>query len=285
MSTGQVQVQGKTFDIGVVGNSNDYTRNYTGLHTSLQYRIEQRLNLGAAWTWSHTLGDFVGETYNNGPGSGQNNVYGEYKDPTWFNPKGDLPTDQRHRVRAWASWDMPYIPASIGALNLSGIFSWNTGAPYGAVGAVRSYLSVTNPGYAGRPSSVTYYYTARDAFRTDTLMSTDLAMTFSTKIGGLVELFVQPQVTNVFNCQRGRPTNSSSGDLALDATVRTAVSPGPGNTFQNFNPFTTVPVQRPHNDTTVTSANWDYGPNFGAKRNVNDYQLPRQFFVSVGLRF
>ncbi len=290
-STGTVQDPlGNKFDLGLVGNSNAYTRNYTGLHTSFQYRVGPRVNLGGSWTWSHTLGDFVGETYNNGPGfaapaAGNPSVYPEYKDAVWNNPKGDLPTDQRHRVRVFASWDLPFIPERIGVLSLSAIQSYDTGVPYGAVGAVRSYLAVTNPGYITRPSSVTYYYTARDAFRTDTVKSTDLALNFSTKIAGLVEIFIQPQVLNLFNNHGGLPTNTSSGDLAVDTTVRTAVSPGAGNTFQNFNPFTTIPVQRPHNDTTVTTANWDFGPNFGKPRNVRDYQQPRTFQVSVGLRF
>jgi hypothetical protein len=286
-STGQVSDSlGNTFDLGIVGNSSAYTRNYTGLHTSFQYRVGQRVNIGGSWTWSHTLGDFVGETYNNGPGSGQNTVYPEYKDPVWNNPKGDLPTDQRHRARLFASWDLPFIPERLGVLNISAIQSYDTGVPYGAVGAVRSRLYVTNPGYVTPPSSVNYYYTARDAFRTDTVKATDLALNFSTKIAGLVELFIQPKIYNLFNNRGGLPTNTSSGDLAVNATVRTAVSSGGGaNTFLNFNPFTTTPVQRPHNDTTVKDANWDFGPTFGQPRNVRDYQTPRQFEVSVGLRF
>ena len=144
------------------------------------------------------------------------------------------------------------------------------------VGAVRSQLYVTNPGYTTRPASVNYYYTARDAFRTDAIKRTDLALTYTMKLFNTVEIFVQPQVVNAFNAQ---------GLIAVDTTVQTAVSPGTGNTFQNFNPFTTTPVQRPFQDKTVTTANWDFGPNFGKARSVSDFQQPRTFLLTLGARF
>ena len=48
------------------------------------------------------------------------------------------------------------------------------------------------------------------------------------------------------------------------------------SSMADFNPFTETPVQ---------GVNWDYGPTFGEPINDADYQLPRQFRVSVGLRF
>jgi hypothetical protein len=187
-----------------------------------------------------------------------------------------MATDQRHRVRLLASADLPFIPKAFGNVSLGLIQAYDTGAPYGAVGSVRSYLYVTNPGYISRPASVTYWFTARDAFRTDAIKRTDISLTYTFKFFNTVELFVQPQVINLFNAQ---------GLIAVDQTVRTAVSPGTGNTFQNFNPFTTTPVQRPNGDTTVTTANWDYGPNFGKARSVSDYQQPRTFLLTAGVRF
>ncbi len=83
-----------------------------------------------------------------------------------------------------------------------------------------------------------YYFTARDAFRTDTISRTDLSLNFSTRIGGAVEIFVQPQVLNVFNSQ---------GLVALSTTVRTSTSSPPalraGRGASAFDPFKTKPVQ------------------------------------------
>jgi hypothetical protein len=268
-------VTGKKYDLGIIGNTNDVQRNYTGLQTQFQYRWNW-LTVGANWTWSHTLGSFDGENATSGPIQNDSQTYPEYKQVAWYAPYGSMATDQRHRVRLLASADLPFIPKALGNFNLGLVEAYDTGAPYGAVGTVRSYLYVTNPGYITRPASVTYWYTARDAFRTDSIKRTDLALTYTIKLFSTVELFVQPQVINVFNAQ---------GLIAVDQTVRTAVSPGTGNTFQNFNPFTTTPVKRPTGDTTVTTANWDFGPNFGKARSVSDYQQPRTFLVTAGIRF
>ncbi len=271
--TGTVSdVTGKKYDNGIVGNTNDVSRNYTGLQTQFQYRW-QWLTVGGNWTWSHTLGNFDGENATSGPIQNDTQTYPEYKQVAWYAPYGSMATDQRHRVRLLASADLPFIPKAFGNFNLGLVQAYDTGAPYGAVGAVKSYLYVTNPGYVTRPSSVTYWYTARDAFRTDDIKRTDLSLTYTIKLFNTIEFFVQPQVINVFNNQ---------GLIAVDTTVRTAVSPGTGNTFQNFNPFTTTPVKRTGTETT---ANWDYGPNFGKARSVLDYQQPRTFLVTGGIRF
>ncbi len=275
-STGKVtDSTGKKFDVGIAGNSNDLERKYTALQTQFSYNIG-RLRLGGNWTWSHTIGNFDGEAANTGPVAALTQTYPEYKDAAWNNPRGELLTDQRHRVRFFATFDMPFVPKAVGDMSLSAIQSFDSGTPYSAIGTVRSRTFVTNPGYETPPASVNYYFSPRGAFKTDDIHRTDLALNYSKRIGNLVELFIQPQVINLFNNQ---------GVTAVDTTIRTVLSPGAGNTFQPFNPFTTVPVKRPTGDTSVRDANWDYAPTFGKARNVNDYQRPREFLVSMGLRF
>ncbi len=256
---------GNTFDVGFIDNSNTVKRNYTGLHTSVSYR-NGGFNGGVNWTWSHTLGNLVGETAASGPVANTSDVYPEYRDPAWNNPYGSLATDERHRVKLFGSYTLPFVPAKFGTLNVSAIQSIDTGVPYGAVGLVDTRSFVTNaPAYVTPPTSVNYYFTARDAFRTDTIYRTDLALNFSTKVGGAVEVFVQPQVLNVLN---GR------GLVGVSTVVRTGVTvPG---AYQRFNPFTTAPVQ---------GVNWDLASTFGKARNNLDYQLPRTFTVAAGVRF
>ena len=264
-STGQGEdAYGNVFDIGVINNTNSVKRNYTGLHTSLSYR-NGGFNGGINWTWAHTLGNLVGETAASGPVPNTTEAYPEYKDPAWNSPYGSLVTDVRHRVRLFGSYTVPFVPAKVGTLNVSAVQSLDTGIPYGAVGSVASGRYVTNaPAYATPPSSVSYYFTARDAFRTNTILRTDLALNFSTRIANAVEIFVQPQVLNVLNRQ---------GLIGVSTSVRTAVN---SSLYQRFNPFTTAPVQ---------GVNWDYAPTFGTARNNLDYQLPRTFTVAAGVRF
>ena len=271
---------GNVFDIGYINNTNSVKRNYTGLHTSLAYR-KGGFSGGLNWTWSHTLGNINGEAANAGPTPATNETYPEFKDPAWNNPYGSLATDQRHRVRLFASYTLPFVPQGLGSLNVSGVHSIDTGTPYGAVGLVNSAPYVSNaPNYALPPTSVTYYFTARDAFRTNTIQRTDLALNFSTKIGGLVEIFVQPQVLNVLN---------NHGLRAVNTAVLSSVNAA---RFLPFNPFTETPVQgsRPAPGGTATT-NWDFARNtngslaFGTARDQFDYQLPRTFTVAAGIRF
>jgi hypothetical protein len=146
---------GNVFDIGFINNTNSVSRNYTGLHTSFAYR-KGGFNGGVNWTWSHTLGNINGEAANTGPAPIITETYPEYKDPSWNNPYGSLATDQRHRVRLFASYTLPFFPQSLGTLNLSGVHSLDTGVAYGAVGLVNSAPYVTNaPNYALPPTSVT----------------------------------------------------------------------------------------------------------------------------------
>ena len=179
-STGQAtDVAGNNYDVGIIGNTNDLERNYTALQTQFQYRFfNNQLNMGGAWTWSHTLGNFDGEAGNSGPVTAGFQQYPEYKQMSWNVPRGDLATDQRHRVRVFGTYDLPFIPQNIGIFSFSAVQAYDTGVPYGAVGTVRSRNYVTNPGYITPPSSVTYYFTARDAFRTPAVKRTDLSLQF-----------------------------------------------------------------------------------------------------------
>ena len=254
-------------DLGYVENSSYLSRTYLGLTISAQYRLSDRFNLGGNYTWSHAYGNFDGETVGSGPVTSTNNpsYYPEYLDVSWSNPSGDLAIDQRHKLRAWAIWDV--VSTSRHNLSLSWLESFSSGTPYGALGAVRSYLYVTNPGYFNRPATVSYYYTPRDAFHTDSVHSTDLALNYSFFLpiaGADVELFIQPEIVNIFN---------ESAVINVDQTVRDRTNSG---AYTDFDPFTETPVQ---------GVNWDYASTFGQPQSVTDYQQPRTFRVSLGVRF
>ncbi len=273
LTTGTVtNALGERFDLAIVENSNFYDRKYTGLHSQFAYRLGQRLNVGGNWTWSHAIGNFEGETVGSGPTRGTATEYPEYKEARWNSPRGDLAIDQRHRVRLYATYDLP-VPSSLGAMSVSLLQSYDTGTPYGAVGGVQSARFVTNPGYVAPPTGVTYFFTARDAFRTDNISRTDVALNYSFRVSR-VELFLQPQVINLFNNQGVIAVSTS----VLDRTV--------ANGFLRFNPFTETPVRGPQaSSNAAATAHWNYGATFGQPRNANDYQAPRQFRMSVGVRF
>jgi hypothetical protein len=126
--------------------------------------------VGGNWTWSHTRGNFNGETASSGPITSGVLQYQEYIDPSWNNPIGDLLIDQRHKVRAWAIWDAISTPRH--NLSVSVLQNYWSGTPYSATGNVNTIPYVGDPadlGYAGSPGTtpcpVTHPPGPRDAGR------------------------------------------------------------------------------------------------------------------------
>ncbi len=123
---------------------------------------------------------------------------------------------------------------------------------------------IDNPGYLTPPTWGGYWFTNRDAFRTDNIHRSDLALNISFFIGSSVEIFIQPEVLNLFNEQGVVDVNTQTFSWRNDRSL------------ELFDPFTDVPVE---------GVNWYTGENFGQPENEGDYQVPRIFRVSVGVRF
>jgi hypothetical protein len=274
LTTGRITLpNGAEADRAVLENHDDVLeRRYQGLHTQLQYRPWERLNLGALYTLSKTEGNVNGEAGAAGPLVSGERDYPEYQDVRWSSPKGYLATDQRHRLRFWGVWDAwrtEHHQLSVGLLQ-----SYATGTPYGAVGAIDpkdpdGVFGVPNPGYASdnTPAVLPYFYTGRDAFRTDDLTQTDLTLNYTwsfSALGRMIDAFLQPEVLNVFG---------EEAVLGVDTTVLDATN---SSRLQRFNPFTETPVEGVH---------WQKGDNFGKPLGPANYQTPRTFRFSVGLRF
>ena len=180
------------------------------------------------------------------------------------NPVGFLPSDERHKLRAWGTWA---LPTPIGNFTFSALERFDSGTPYSAILSIdpSAYLpaSVTNY-YAGAPSSVNYYLNGqRGNYRWDDLTATDLSVNYRLRLGR-AEVFIEPELINAFN---------EHAVLAGNTAVLTDLNSA---SLAPFNPFTTTPVE---------GTNYRFGTKFGQPRNANDYQLPRTYRVSFGVRF
>jgi hypothetical protein len=284
---------GQPLDLTIVQNSDLPERQHTALSTQTSYRLNSRIQLGANYTLSKTWGNLDGETANNGPvpasqvtsgsaGTARTGFlyYPEFHDPAWNRPVGDLSVDQRHRAHLWGTWSTP-IPSSLGSLTLGATHQVNSGLPYGAIGLV-SVTSVTNPGYATAPTTAAYFFTNRDAFRTDVVNRTDLSANYGYRFGAgpaQPEVFFQVHVWNIFNNQGIADSNN------ISVVTQTAAGGTAGLTA--FNPFTETPVEGVHWRTAprVTAANGTITPGFGESRNRFAYQTPRTLRLSMGIRF
>jgi hypothetical protein len=262
-------ISGAVLDLALnVNNDSLLSRKYNAIQSRFDYRLGSRWTFGANYTYSKSEGNFDGETSGSGPVPSQVLEYREYKDPAWNTPEGYLGIDQRHKFRGWVVWDA--IASTHHNLSLSLLQSYWSGAPYEATGSINTVPYVGSPsslGYAGNPGNVTYFFSDRGEFRTDNVTRTDVALNYSFFInvgGGQLELFLQPEVLNVFNEQAVVDTNTS---------VQTAVN---SSSLEPFDPWTTEPVEGIH---------WRKGSQFGEPANEGDFQTPRTFRFSVGLRF
>ena len=276
-ATGSFNGSSVTSDLTlVVNNDSLYDRKYDGLHTQWRFRANDRLDVGGTWTFSHTKGNFEGENQGSGPILGGLQNFPEYLRASWNAPEGDLNVDQRHRVTAYGVYKI--LTSARHELSASLVQSYFSGHPYSAAATVNVRDYITNPGYVTPPVRNTYFFSERGAFTTPAVYPTDFRLNYSFRVGGL-DLFLQPEVQNVFNQQHVDTTDIRY----LDTSVATRDNGGdcdlatPGTQpCAAFNPFTEKPVEGVH---------FQRGPNFGKASNILGYQQPRTYRFTMGLRF
>jgi len=259
-------------DVKTTSNTNDIERTYQAFQLQGGYRLLRRVNLGLSYTYSEAKGNEIGETFGGGPGASVPNSYREYKAFAQNNPSGFLPNDQTHRARIWASYDQAL--GFLGNLNISVLERFDSGTPYSASAAVNVSSFVTNPGYATPPSTSTYFFSERGAFRTEDVTATDLALNWTIPVSK-VSFFAQGEIINLFNEQ---------ANVAPSTGIRTFNSVAQGR----FNPFTETPTECPRGQTTAqcVAAGHDWQKTtFGDPTGAASYQLPFTYRVSLGLRF
>ena len=263
------------YDLSIIRSDSDvYDRDYTGVQTQFDYRVLQRMRVGGTYTWSRLTGNVTGEDSGSGPLVGVAAEYPEYRSEDWNYPTGYLTGDQRHRARLWASYD---LPTTFGDFNLSVLENFDSGTRSSFDMSIDPRPYVTNPGYLTPPATVDYFLGGRGTIKHEDITRTDLTLNYTLRLG-TVQVFVQPEVLNLFN-EQGVEVVDEEILTAVDCapqTTGTLAAPCPEKGLQPFNPFTTTPVEGTH---------YIKGPNFGKPDSEGDYQTPRTFRVSVGVRF
>jgi hypothetical protein len=297
LSTGAVKLPAPstaTVDQGVIETGDyDLERDYNGLQTQGQYRITDALTFGGNYTWSKLRGNIEGEQFNNAtvlagcngttsvPGTDSGVCAPEYQGFEQNHPVGYLQGDMRHRASLWLQYN---LPTAFGRFNVSVLERYHSGLPYSAAASIdvrrqtdptrANYLpdGVVNPGYNNAPSRVWYYFGDRGEYRADDITSTNLALNWESPALRGATLFVQTDIINVFN-EQGLEYPATARGNVIDQTV---IVKRNNQALTAFNPFTTAPVEGTH---------YNFGPNFGKPTNREAYQDPREYRVSVGVRF
>ncbi len=269
MSTGVVKDarSGQQFNLDVVNNTDKVSRDYKGLSTQATYRPMRNLLVSGNWMFAYSRGNVEAEDATNIVVRASPDQYPEYRQQSWNSPVGYLNGDQRNKVRIWSSYDLPVMKEA-GALVLGLMQRYDSGRPYDNTISIDPRPYVTNPGYLIPPSTVTYFISGRGAYRFDGSFRTDASLSWTRHVRipkvANAHIFARAVVNNVFN------------NLRMTSFNTTLISRTGDTTLAAFNPFTTAPAE---------GVNWKKGPAFGQPVSPNSYQSPREFNVSVGLRF
>jgi hypothetical protein len=259
---------GNVTDLAIIGNDDRYDRKYTAVQTQLSYRFPFGVFVGGNYTWSRLTGNLESENFVSGPIPGVVGEYPEYTDFRANNPTGYLEGDQRHQARLWLGFD---VPTRFADFNVTVLETYASGRAYNALGTIDDRNFVNNPGYVDPPTAVNYYFGGgRGAFRFDDRTQTDVALNATFKVWKSLEVFLQPELLNVFNEEA-----LTGGRIGIDSNTVVNTRVNAGTAFQNFDPQT-EPVEGTH---------YAYSPTFGDAIGRDAYQLPRTFRFSVGLRF
>jgi hypothetical protein len=266
-STGKVTgPQGTVYDLALITNAQaDAERTYKALLVQANYRPAARFQLYGSYTLAWTDGNVDGEDAAVGPTMVLTGDYPEFREIAWNAPSGPLATDQRHKLRLWGFWDTP-VPKAAGRLALGFVQRFETGLAWSAVGNVNPRAYAVNPGYVTAPTSVQYFFSPRGSYRTGTVSATDLSLSWTRQIPGTKkgQAFVRALVVNVFN---------RAAAIRVNKTVLTR---NDSSAYLAFNPFADTPVQGVH---------YGFGSDFGQPIGPSDYQAPREFSFSFGIRY
>jgi hypothetical protein len=318
-------ITGALADLNIIGNSDVPKRKYWGLQFQGQYQLPAGFGVGGNYTYSKLTGNVEGETSGGGPVtySSLSVAYTEFQNFKQNSPTGYLAADQRHKVRAWATYD---LGTPIGHFNVGAIERYDSGSPYTASGSitVSPYMLCSQPNAAAPtasvptsltacsnggspiypdgttrtaaqyalssgvgqigPTTVGYFFSPRGAFRTNSIVATDVAVNYELPVRNFA-FFAKAEVRNLFN---HRSTQTVTTTVRTNQTANSGLLP--------FNPFTQSPIECPKGASAATctalGANYQLATTFGQAVNtattfsaVGSFQLPRTYVYAIGARF
>ena len=263
-TTGQtVDAAGNKVDVAwIINDDSNTARNYRAIQFQASWPF-RRGSIGGAYLWSKLRGnDDEEESAAIGP---PRNLplqlwYPELLGYPERRPVGYLQQDQRHRARFWMTYDAGPLSASL--------LQWfASGQPYSAVATIDPKGVLGNFGYAiTQASTGPYYFSARGAYRTDDVYSTDFSLQYEIPVRG-ARLFVKGDALNLFN---------NAAVISPGTDVYDRANSGPLSGLLPFNPFTEMPVEGVH---------YRLSPLFGKATGPDAYQTPRTFQIAFGAHF
>jgi outer membrane receptor protein involved in Fe transport len=247
-----------TFTNTYFRNSNVPKRKYQALVLQTAYKLTSRWRFNGSWTLMlKNNGNFEGE----GPGTpGISSGVGDFPEILVADrnfPEGRLNGYQRHKVRAWTTYDIEMGRA--GRANIGLLWRFDSGGVYSLAAGNQPLSDIQlarDPGYASIPPSQTLFFGARGSEFFESASRFDLALNYDIPVYKKLRPWVKGEVRNMFN------------DRSLIAFNTTITPDGES------------PLDKDGLPTGFTR-----GSRFGQGTSKNDYPVARTFLVSIGFRF
>jgi len=245
------------FENQVIRNTNALDRKYRGISLQGQYRLLD--NWTVAGSWTHQLkneGNYEGEAANQ---PGLTSSYGNF--PELYvdrnNPYGRFDDYQEDKLRLWTNYTLDMGRA--GALDVGVVFRYDSPLTYSLIARNVPYSAVQlarDPGYLSRGNTQTLYFGKRGVGEFESSQVFDLALNYRVPVWHTVEPWVKFELRNAFN---------EDALVTFDTTV---------------GPDRSGPV-----DADGLPVQYIEGPNFGQAISEANHVTPREYRLSLGIRF
>jgi outer membrane receptor protein involved in Fe transport len=247
-----------TFTNQYFENSDLPKRTYKALVLQTAYRLTSRWNVAGHWTLMlKNDGNFEGE---NAGSPGISSGIGDFAEvfvPERNFPEGRLNGYQRHKVRAWTTYD--FALGRAGHANLGLLWRFDSGSVYSLAAGNQPLSDIQlarDPGYDSLPTNQILFFADRGTELFESSSRFDLALNYDVPVYKKLRPWLKLEVRNVFN------------DQSLIAS----------NTTIDADPDSPL-------DADGLPTGFVRGSRFGQGTSKNHYPLQRTFLFSVGLRF
>lgn len=252
-----------TVDNVVYRNTDELTREYRALQAQFAYHLRDAWRFGGSWTHQfRNFGNYEGEGANT---PGATSLFGD--NPEVFNaerhfPLGRLNDFQGDKVRVWTNYDLSLGRA--GRVNLGVLYRFDSPLTNSIIANNQSYSSIQRAGralYASPPSVLTndVFFGERGVLEFEKEHDIDFALNYEVPIIKKLSPWFKLDIRNVLN---KKAQIFGSGSVRQDTT--TPVD-GLGLRTGFLSTFT--------------------GSLFRQATGNADYQVPREFRISLGIRF
>jgi len=253
-------ITGDLTEVQRIQNTNTPVREYEALLLQGSYRILDNWTVGGNWT--HELkndGNFEGEA---GQSPGISSTFGDF--PEVFNkdrnyPEGHLDNFQEDKIRLWTNYTIDMGRA--GAIDIGAIYRYDSPLTFSYTRAsfpLSAQQRAAGAGYYSLPSGQTLFFGERGSGEYEAVQSLDLSLQYAIPVWKTLEPWIKFTATNI--------TNEQSLNTFNTQIIPVTAAGAPRDQYG-------LP-------TTFTK-----GVNFGKATASTNYQTPREYFVSVGIRF